>query len=144
MTVMVLDGWRAGAAQARARDYTAPMAFHQTPPVLGNQFDSDRVLKSYLARVLPPEMLAAIRPALVEMGDIASQMYGTQLEDLRNEPTLKPWDAWGNRIDQIDVSPLWREAAVIAAEKGVVATAYERKNGALSRIHQMALLYLFH
>src|SRR6185437_1654897 len=44
----------------------------------------------------------------------------------------------------IEVSPLWKEAAVIAAEKGVVATAYERKHGALSRIHQMALLYLFH
>jgi alkylation response protein AidB-like acyl-CoA dehydrogenase len=41
------------------------------------------------------------------------------------------------------VSPLWREAAIIAAEHGVVATAYEKRHGSLSRVHQMALLYLF-
>src|SRR6185295_4361001 len=31
----------------------------------------------------------------------------------------------------------------IAAEEGLVATAYERKHGALSRVHQFALAYLF-
>ena len=53
------------------------------------------------------------------------------------------WDAWGNRVDRIEVTPLWEEAARVAAEQGVVATAYERKHGELSRIHQFALVYLF-
>src|SRR5690606_26182392 len=37
----------------------------------------------------------------------------------------------------------WKEYAKVAAERGVVATAYERKHGAHSRLHQFALTYLF-
>src|SRR5256885_3323160 len=107
------------------------MAFFQSPPELGNQFDTDRVLKSFLARALPPEVLAAIKPELQEMGALSGgRLYQLQLEDRLNEPKLIPWDAWGHRVDHIEVSPLWREAAVIAAQKGVVAAAYERKHGA--------------
>ena len=36
------------------------MAFLQTAPVLGNQYLDDRVLRSYLRRVLPPAVLGAI------------------------------------------------------------------------------------
>jgi len=56
---------------------------------------------------------------------------------------LTQWDAWGNRIDRIEVSPLWRRAERIAAEQGLVAAAYERKHGQFSRVHQFALVYLF-
>src|SRR5690606_8763669 len=42
-----------------------------------------------------------------------------------------------------EVSPLWKEAARIACEHGVVATAYERRHGPWSRVHQFALVYLF-
>jgi alkylation response protein AidB-like acyl-CoA dehydrogenase len=41
------------------------------------------------------------------------------------------------------LTPVWRKAERIAAEHGVVATAYEQKHGALSRVHQCALAYLF-
>jgi hypothetical protein len=30
--------------------------FNQPPPTLGNQFDDDHMLRSYLQRVLPPEV----------------------------------------------------------------------------------------
>ena len=36
------------------------MAFLQAPPSLGNQFDDDRVLRSYLARVLPDGVTARL------------------------------------------------------------------------------------
>ena len=32
--------------------------FEQAPPALGNQYDDDRVLRSYLSRVLPPDVLS--------------------------------------------------------------------------------------
>ena len=118
--------------------------FEQAPPTLGNQFDDDRVLRSYLARVCPPEMLNEITPSLSEMGRLAGgELYQLQLADRLNEPRLTQWDAWGNRIDRIELTPLWRVAERIAVEHGVVATAYERKHGALSRVHQCALAYLF-
>jgi acyl-CoA dehydrogenase len=120
------------------------MPFQQAPPSLSNQYEDDRVLRSHLARVLPVEMCREIEPALFEMGQLAGgDLYQMQLADRLNEPKLTQWDAWGNRIDKIEVSPLWRMAERIAVEHGVVATAYERQHGSLSRIHQCALAYLF-
>lgn len=118
--------------------------FQQTPPALKNQYDDDRVLRSYLARVLPADVLSDIQESLAEMGRLAGgELYELQLADRLNEPTLTQWDAWGNRIDKIEVTPLWRRAERIAAEHGVVATAYELRHGSLSRVHQCALAYLF-
>ncbi|WP_437934788.1 acyl-CoA dehydrogenase family protein [Sorangium sp. So ce341] len=120
------------------------MAFYQDPPSLGNQYDDDRVLRSYLARVLPREVAASIAPSLREMGELAGgRLYRLQLADRENEPELTSWDAWGKRVDRVEVTQLWKEAARIACEHGVVATAYERAHGAFSRVHQFALAYLF-
>jgi len=55
---------------------------------------------------------------------------------------LTQWDPWGHRVDRIEVTRLWREAAVLAAEHGLVATAYERRHGPFSRVHQFAKTYL--
>ncbi len=118
--------------------------FIQPPPELGNQYYDDRVLRSYLARNLPPNMLREIEPGLVEMGALAGgELYRMQLADRLSEPRLTQWDAWGNRIDHIEVTPLWREAERLAATRGLVALAYERRHGAPSRLHQFALVYLF-
>src|SRR5947209_12620388 len=118
--------------------------FNQPPPTLGNQYAEDRVLRSYLARTLPASVLRELEPMLTEMGRLAGDdLYRMQMADRLNEPRLTQWDAWGNRIDHIELTPLWREAERIAAEHGLVATAYERRHGRFSRIHQCALAYLF-
>src|SRR6185503_1502123 len=115
------------------------MAFVQPPPQLGNQYDGDRVLRSYLHRVLVDDMRAEIEPQLFALGELAAgELYRAQLADRENEPRLVQWDAWGNRVDRIEVTPLWQRAERIAAEEGLVALAYERKHGALSRVHQFA------
>jgi acyl-CoA dehydrogenase len=119
------------------------MPFTQTPPQLGNQYEEDAALRSLLARLLPADVLADVEPSLREMGRISAELYPAQLADRKSEPTLTQWDAWGNRVDRIELTPLWREAERIAAEHGVVAVAYERAHGALSRVHQFALAYLF-
>ena len=120
------------------------MTFVQAPPELGNQYAADPVLKSYLARVLPADVRQAIEPSLVALGELAGgELYREQLDDRANEPRLVQWDAWGNRIDRIEHTPLWRKAERLAAEHGVVATAYEHLHGAYSRVHQFALAYLF-
>ncbi len=118
--------------------------FCQAPPQLGNQFDDDRMLRSLLRRRFGAT-LDQVRPCLREMGELAGgPLYRLQLDDLRDEPVLTGWDAWGNRIDRIELSRLWQRAAVIAAESGLVATAYEGQWGPLSRTLQFALVYLFH
>ncbi len=124
-------------------DPLAP-SFVQPAPQLGNQYDDDRPLRSYLARVLPPAVLAAVEPELREMGELAGgDLARLQLADRLNEPRLVRWSPWGERIDEIELTAVWRRAETIAAERGVVATAYEGRHGALARVHQFALAYLF-
>ncbi|HKU77115.1 MAG TPA: acyl-CoA dehydrogenase family protein [Pyrinomonadaceae bacterium] len=118
--------------------------FEQAPPTLGNQYSDDLLLRSYLKRVLPADVLREIEESLIEMGRLAGgELYELQLADRLNEPKLTQWDAWGNRVDRIELTPVWRLAERIAAEHGVVATAYEQRHGSLSRVHQCALAYLF-
>ncbi len=120
------------------------MGFVQRPPALGNQYADDRVLRSFLARVLPPEMRAAIEPELAELGELAGgRLYRLQLEDRLAEPRLVQWDAWGNRVDAIELTAVWREAAPLATRLGLIAIPYEGKNAAFARVHQFALLHLF-
>jgi acyl-CoA dehydrogenase len=120
------------------------MAFFQEPPTLGNLYSSDRALRSHLSRALPADVMKAVEPELAEMGELSGVYFHELDRRYRGtEPKLVQWDAWGNRIDAIEITPLWKEAARVAAEKGVVATAYERKHGEHSRVHQFALAYLF-
>ena len=120
------------------------MPFNQPAPELTNQYVDDRVLRSYLRRALPAEVLQQIEPQLTEMGELAGgPLYGFQRADRLSEPVHTPWDAWGNRIDQVEVSALWRTAEQLAARHGLIAIPYERALGAWSRVHQFALVYLF-
>jgi acyl-CoA dehydrogenase len=118
--------------------------FTQEPPELHNQYDRDRVLQSYVQRQFPESVLKTIEPELIDLGEkAASELYALQQQDLDNEPTLTQWGPWGNRVDEIEVTKVWERAEELAAERGIVATAYEQEHGAHSRIHQMLLAYLF-
>jgi acyl-CoA dehydrogenase len=114
------------------------MAFFQEPPRLGNQFDDDPLLPAWVERKLGADVAGELRA----LGDVAVEFYGKQLADLRNEPVLVQWDAWGHRVDRIEVSPLWREAQVLAARTGMVAAGYEPRLGARARTHQFAIVHL--
>ena len=116
----------------------------QAPPALGNQYDDDRVLRAYLRRTLPGTVLGDVEGALREMGRLSGgPLYALQQADRTAEPQLTQWDAWGRRIDAIDVTEVWKTAERLAAELGVVAAAYEQRYGAHSRTYQFALAYLF-
>jgi alkylation response protein AidB-like acyl-CoA dehydrogenase len=119
------------------------MAFFQDPPRLGNTYAEDPLLREHLARTLAPEALAAIEPELAHLGALAAgPLLELQAADRLAEPRLVQWDPWGRRIDRIELTPLWREAAALAARHGLVAAAYERRLGAASRTHQLAMVYL--
>jgi alkylation response protein AidB-like acyl-CoA dehydrogenase len=119
--------------------------FTQAPPTLGNQFDDDPVLGAWLSRALPETMLGKLRGELRELGGLAGgELYRLQLADRLNEPVLTQWDAWGRRVDEVVVSPLWKEAERIAAEHGLVATGYDKELGRYARLAQFLKVYLFH
>src|SRR5215831_13949113 len=120
------------------------MDFFQDPPRLGNQYDGDRLLRSWLERTLPEPVRRAIEPELREMGELAATtLFDLSLRGRRDEPELVPYDPWGRRVDEIRVPEAWRTFARVAAEWGLVAIPHERAHGAFSRIHQGALVHLF-
>ena len=119
--------------------------FTQSPPELGNQYRDDPLLGGWLRRTLPPATLQELEPELDELGAVVGgPLYRLQLADRLNEPRLVQWDAWGNRSDTVEVTPLWREAERLTLRHGLVATAYEGRHGRHARIAQFAKVYLFH
>ncbi len=119
--------------------------FFQEGPRLGNSYEEDPLLRAFLRRALPPAVVAEIEPGLARLGARAAGEMLTLVEAAEAQPPRHvPFDAWGRRVDRIEVSDAWRRLHDIAAEEGVVATAYERRHGEYSRLHQFALLYLFH
>jgi len=120
------------------------MSFVQAPPVLGNQYLEDRVLRSYLRRILPAATLAAIESDLTDLGEYAASAWVSARSRNSAEPTLTHWNAWGERIDQIELTPAWQTAQPLAARYGLVAAGHESTHGAAARVHQFAMVYLFH
>jgi putative acyl-CoA dehydrogenase len=118
--------------------------FIQDSPRLGNQYDDDVVLRSYLRWRLPAQMYGDLEPDLRRFGQrVATDILALAEKAEASPPRHIPFDAWGKRVDRIETSDAWRELDRIAAIEGIVATAYERTSGAYSRIDQFARLYLF-
>jgi acyl-CoA dehydrogenase len=120
------------------------MPFLQAAPVLSNQYLDDRVLRSYLRRVLPPAVLGAIEGDLTDLGEFAANAWAQARARDRSEPKLTHWNAWGDRIDHIELSPAWQAARPLAVRYGLVAAGHETAHGVAARVHQFALVYLFH
>lgn len=119
--------------------------FFQDGPRLDNQYDSDAVLRSYLRWKLPPAVLAEVEPDLRRFGGrVVGDILALADAAEACPPRHVPYDAWGRRVDEVVVSDAWRALDRVAAEEGLVARAYERSHGSLSRVDQMARLYLFH
>ena len=118
--------------------------FFQTAPVLSNQYTSDKLLVSYLNRVIPKEFLAEILDELNNLGEkVTSEILEMAYDVDANPPKLVPYDPWGKKIDKIVVSQGWKDLEKVSAEEGLISIGYKRKHQEYSRIHQFAKLYLF-
>lgn len=119
------------------------MEFHQAPPTLGNQYDSDRLLQEYLDRTMPEALRARFEPEYRELGELSGgELYRLSLADLNNEPVHTMWDPWGHRIDHVEVTEVWKRAQAICAEHGLVAAGYDAELGPFARVHQHVLNYV--
>jgi putative acyl-CoA dehydrogenase len=118
--------------------------FYQDAPRLTNQYDDDPLLGSYLRWRLPSNMIHDIEPSLQRLGArAASELLTLDAAAEASPPRHVPYDPWGRRVDVIETSDAWRALDRIAAEEALVATAYERRHGAFSRLDQFARLYLY-
>lgn len=120
------------------------MSFIQPAPQLGNPYRDDRVLRSFLQRALAAPMRAAIEPDLDTLGAHAAAAWIEARSREAAEPRLTQWDAWGERIDRIELTPVWRRGAAFTARYGLVAAGHEATHGEHARIDQFARVYLYH
>jgi len=119
-------------------------SFVQDAPRAGNPYTEDRLLQAHLRRVLPESVLDAVEPGLARFGDrVLQEVEPLGVAAEASPPVHVPFDAWGNRIDRVDVPCAWVDLERISAEEGLVAVGYERTHGRWSRVHQFARNYLF-
>lgn len=120
-------------------------AFFQEGPSLKNQYEADLLLRHYLRFRLPADIVSEIEPGLLSFGDrVVGDVLAMANEAEGQPPRHVPFDPWGQRIDVIEVSHGWDKLNRVSAEEGLIALGYERSQGAYSRLHQLAKLYLFH
>lgn len=120
------------------------MAFFQQGPKLRNTYETDTLLREVLQRHAP-QMHTEERASLTQLGELAAgELFDLVMNDRNDEPTLTKFDPWGRRIEHIELSRLWKRAQPVATEFGLVGSAYASKYGEFARLHQMALIYLFH
>jgi putative acyl-CoA dehydrogenase len=62
----------------------------------------------------------------------------------REPPRHVPYDAWGRRVDRVEVSDAWRALDRVAAEEGLVAIGYERRTGPTRASTRWPRSTLFH
>jgi putative acyl-CoA dehydrogenase len=122
----------------------AVQEFFQAAPELGNQYLDDAALKGWLNAQLPEPVLKSIAPGLERLGARAGgEMLALAAGAQARPPRHVPYDAWGRRVDHIEVAAEWQALHRIATEEGIVATGYERHEGPWSRLHQFVRLYLY-
>lgn len=118
--------------------------FFQSPPDPGHPFRDDLVLQDLLVRELPSDLHQQLMPSLDALGQRVRdevQPLGDHAET--HPPRHIPYDPWGRRIDHIEVSESWKALERIAAEEGLVATGYLRREAEHARQHQFVRLYLY-
>lgn len=118
------------------------MGFVQDAPRLAHPFHHDRILGAWLAQRLPAGRAAAIRPDLEALGDYAVMAWERRGRTPRTEPVLTSWDAWGNRVDRIALTPAWEEGPAITTRHAVLAAGHEASPWA--RVEEFARVYLYH
>lgn len=118
--------------------------FKQAGPEIGNQYLMDPYLPQLIAQLFQGPEHDSVESKLQQMGDLSgNELYTMQLADRLNEPVLTQWDAWGKRIDQIELTPLWKKAEALTVDFGLISLPYKKPYGTLSRVLQFALVYLF-
>jgi len=118
------------------------MGFLQEGPQLAHPWHSDRWLHALLDRVLPTERRAALDADLAALGDYAQMAWQRASESTRRKPVLTQWDAWGRRVDRIELTTAWLEGPQLTTRHAVLAAGHAP--GEYARLEEFARVYLYH
>ena len=118
------------------------MGFLQAAPQLPHPWRSERLLHALLDRALPAARRAALEADLDALGDYALMAWQRAAVGTRRKPVLTQWDAWGRRVDRIELTTAWQEGPHITTRHAVLAAGHEHHEHA--RLEEFARVYLYH
>lgn len=118
------------------------MDFLQTAPQLVHPYRNDRTLLALLDRLIPPERRAALDADLDALGDYAQFAWERARRSTPRTPVLTRWDAWGRRVDRIELTTAWQEGPQLTTRHAILAAGQEAHEHA--RLEQFARVYLYH
>ena len=116
--------------------------FLQDPAQLAHPYRSDRVLLSLLDRALPADRRAALDADLDALGAYAQLAWQRASTSTRRKPVLTAWDAWGRRVDRIELTTAWQEGPGLTTRHAVLAAGHAPSEHA--RLEEFARVYLYH
>jgi len=120
--------------------------FFQDPPVLGNAWTADRMLRETIRFHLGDDHFSRAESLLDEMGRVATatETRALMLQAEREPPEHIPFDTWGRRVDEIRVSAAYKELGRIGIEAGITSLPYEDSDfGPGARVVWAGLLALW-
>ncbi|MFK2877333.1 acyl-CoA dehydrogenase family protein [Rhodanobacter hydrolyticus] len=118
------------------------MGFLQAAPQLPHPWRSDRLLPALLERTLPIVRRDALHSDLHALGDYALMAWQRAATTTRRKPVLTQWDAWGRRVDRIELTTAWQEGPHVTTRHAVLAAGHEHHEHA--RLEEFARVYLYH
>ncbi len=118
------------------------MAFLQDAPQLAHPYRTDRSLRALLDRVVPTSRMAALDADLDALGDYAQMAWQRASSSTRRKPVLTQWDAWGRRVDRIELTTAWLEGPQLTTRHGVLSAGHA--DNEYARLEQFARVYLYH
>jgi alkylation response protein AidB-like acyl-CoA dehydrogenase len=118
--------------------------FLQAPPTSRNRFRTDPALRFGLERHLPADMFAAIAPVFDNFAERCVREIAVLADRAElHPPRHVPFDAWGRRIDRIDMEAAFDGLVRIGQEEGLVSLAHDSATGPHGRVIQAGLINLF-
>lgn len=120
------------------------MTFIQAAPELRNQYDDDPALRGTLARLLPDALARSIAPDLTELGEHAAKAWHGARQCTPRVPQLNQWSTWGERVDNVELTPAWEQGPHMTTRYGLLAHGHDPALGRHARTVQFAHVYLYH
>ncbi|MFF5183080.1 acyl-CoA dehydrogenase family protein [Streptomyces sp. NPDC000345] len=108
---------------------------NQPPPLSGyDVYGSDRALVSAVERHLDPALLEEARGELSALGRAAgsAQLQEWAVQANEHPPTLRAYDRFGHRVDEVDFHPAWHRLLGKGVGAGLTA-AWARPGGHVRR-----------
>ena len=118
------------------------MGFLQDAPQLSHPYRGDRLLTALLDRVFPSKRRSALDADLDALADYAQMAFERSGRSTRRKPVLTQWDAWGRRVDRVELTTAWQEGPQLTTRHAILAAGHE--NHEFARLEEFARVYVYH